>query len=445
MRSSRDLRLLFAGGGISFAGSMVTFVALPYQAYQLSHSSLIVGLLSLAELAPLLVTAFVGGALADAVDRRALIRWTEAGMCVVSALLLLNALGSHPQLWVLFACSMLFAALDGLQRPSLDALVPRLVSADQMPATSALMALRSEIGMIAAPALTGVIIAAGGLAVTYGIDVASFLVSLVALAMLGAAPPPIEGNELSFGAIRDGMAYAWSRKDLLGTYFVDMNAMFFGMPNALFPQFATRLGGPAALGVLYAAPAVGSFIVTLTSGWTTRVRRHGRMIAIAACVWGIGIIGLGLSPSLWLAGLSLVVAGGGDMVSGLGRTTMWNQSIPDSLRGRLAGIEMLSYASGPTLGNVESGLVDGLLGLRATIVSGGVVCLAGSALISALLPAFWRYDSRTGRLRRSGEDESVGVPPDPAAHSPYLGRPGGEPRVEGLHESRGPLDPGRGP
>ena len=232
---------------------MVSFVALPYQAYKLTHSSLVVGLLSLAELMPLLVTAFVGGALADAVDRRSLIRWTEAGMAVVSAMLLANALSSDPQLWVLFVCAVLVAGLDGLQRPSLDALVPRLVDPGKLAATSALMSLRSQVGMIAGPAITGVLIAAGGLPVTYGIDVASFAVSLVALAMLGATPPPPDEAELSLGAIRHGLSYAWSRKDLLGTYFVDMNAMFFGMPNALFPQFATHLGGPAALGVLRGA------------------------------------------------------------------------------------------------------------------------------------------------------------------------------------------------
>jgi MFS family permease len=444
---------LFVGGGISFLGSMVSFVALPYQAYKLTHSSLVVGLLSLAELMPLLVTAFVGGALADAVDRRSLIRWTEAGMAVVSAMLLANALSSDPQLWVLFVCAVLVAGLDGLQRPSLDALVPRLVDPGKLAATSALMSLRSQVGMIAGPAITGVLIAAGGLPVTYGIDVASFAVSLVALAMLGATPPPPDEAELSLGAIRHGLSYAWSRKDLLGTYFVDMNAMFFGMPNALFPQFATHLGGPAALGVLYAAPAVGSFAVTLTSGWTVRVRRHGKMIAIAAVVWGIGIVGLGFSPNLWLAAMSLVVAGAGDMVSGLGRMTMWNQSIPDALRGRLAGIEMLSYASGPTLGDVESGLVDGLLGLRTTIVSGGVICIVGTAVLASLLPAFWKYDAHQGVLYRSrvgAGGEGVGepawqpsrlVPPDPAAHSPYLGRPGGEPRADGPSESGGPESP----
>jgi MFS family permease len=179
-----------------------------------------------------------------------------------------------------------------------------------------------------------------------------------------------------------------------------MNAMFFGMPNALFPQIASHLGGASALGVLYASPALGSFVVTATSGWARRVRRHGRMIAVAAGVWGLGIVILGFAASLWVAAVGLVIAGGGDMVSGLGRMTMWNQSIPDSLRGRLAGIEMLSYSSGPTLGNVEAGLLETFAGLRTSIVAGGVFSVVGTALLSLALPAFWRYDAREGEKLR---------------------------------------------
>jgi len=400
LRESRDLRLLFAGGGVSFAGSMLTFVALPYQTYELSHSSLVVGLLSLAELVPLLATAFIGGALADAVDRRRMVRLTEVGLCVGSAVLVVNCLLGHPQLWVLFAVSVVLAAFDGLQRPSLDAMVPMLVRPDQLAATSSIMSLRSQLGMIAAPALTGVIIAAGGLTLIYELDVVSYLVSLGFLLRLGATPPPPGESELSLRAIRAGLSYAWRRKDLLGTYLVDMSAMFFGIPNALFPQIATHLGGASALGVLYASPAMGSFLVTVTSGWVRRVRRHGRMIAIAAVIWGAGIVLLGFAASLSVAALALVIAGAGDMVSGLGRSTVWNQSIPDSLRGRLAGIEMLSYSSGPTLGNVEAGILERLVGLRTSIVAGGALCVLGTALLSLVLPAFWRYDAREGEKLR---------------------------------------------
>lgn len=417
LRRSRDLRLLFFGGGVSFAGSMLTFVAVPYQAYQLTHSSLVVGLLSLAQLVPLLLTAFIGGALADAVDRRTMLRVTEAVMCLGSGALMANALLGHPRLWVLFVVVVVVAGVEGLQRPSLDALVPRLVPPAELPATSAVMSLRSQFGMIAAPAASGAIIAAGGLATAYAIDVGSFVVGLATYLLLSATPPPEEAD-VSLRAIREGLRYAWQRKDLLGSYLVDINAMFFGMPNALFPQLAAHLGGASALGVLYASPAFGSFLVTSTSGWTARVRRHGRMIAAGASLWGLGIVALAWSGSLWEAALALAVAGGGDMVSGLGRTTMWNESIPDSLRGRLAGIEMLSYSSGPALGDLEAGVVETLAGLRASIASGGIACLLGTGLVSLLLSRFWNYDRELGRKERFGAE--IPGPPDVA------GEPGPE-------------------
>lgn len=404
LRASREFRLLLVGQGVSFAGSMITFVALPYQAYHLSHSSLVVGLLSVAELIPLLVTAFVGGALADVVDRRKMVRVTETAMCVVIGVLVANSLAAQPRLWVLFAVAVAASAIDGLQRPSLDAMVQRLVAPEQLPAASALSSLKTNLGGVAGPPVAGVLIVWLGLPATYGVDVASFAVSLVALSLMRAAPPPVESAGVSWRAITEGFRYAWGRQDLRGTYLVDMNAMFFGMPIALFPQVAAHLGGSAAvLGVLYAAPSVGSLAVSLTSGWVSHVRRHGRAIAVAAGAWGLGIVGFGLATSIGslvavVAGL--VVAGGADMVSGLFRQTMWNQSIPDALRGRLAGIEMLSYSSGPALGNVEAGLVEALTSLRTSIVSGGVLCVVGTVALSALLPRFWHYDSRAAvRLR----------------------------------------------
>jgi MFS family permease len=402
---SREFRLLFLGQGVSFFGSMVTYVALPYQAYRVSHSSLIVGLLSLTELVPLLITAFVGGALADSVDRTRMVRITESAMCLVVVCLVINSLTSHPQLWVLFAVAFAAAGIDGLQRPSLDAMVPRLVSTEELPAASALSSLKSNLGMVAGPPIAGVLIVAVGLPVTYGLDVATFFVSLVALGLMRAVPPPPNSEGFSLSAIVEGLRYARSRQDLLGSYLVDMNAMFFGIPTALFPQVATHFGGAAILGVLYAAPSAGSLLVTLTSGWARHVRRNGRAVALAAGLWGLGIIGFGFARTLPLAIVGLVVAGGADMVSGLFRSTMWNQSIPDALRGRLAGIEMLSYSSGPTLGNVEAGLVESLAGLRASIVSGGVLCVVGTVALAVALPRFWNYDAVAGeRLRQMPPD-----------------------------------------
>ncbi|PZR84367.1 MAG: MFS transporter, partial [Candidatus Aeolococcus gillhamiae] len=391
LRESRDFRLLFIGQGVSFAGTMITYVAVPFQAYALTRSSLVVGLVSVTELLPILLVSFIGGALADAVDRRRMVRLTEAGLCVATGVLLVNAALPHPQLWVLFVAVALAAAMDSLQRPSLDALVPRIVRADRLTAASALEGLRGNLGHVLGPPVAGVLIATVGLPVTFGVDVATFIASLTALSFMNAVPPPPGAERVSVQGMLAGVRYAVRRQDLLGSYLVDMNAMFFGMPLALFPQIATSFGGPAVLGVLYTGPAVGSLLASLTSGWTRSVRRHGVAIGLAAAAWGVAIIGFGFAPTLWLAFITLVAAGAADMVSGIFRGALWNQTIPDAMRGRLAGIEMISYSSGPALGNLESGLVGALAGVRASVVSGGVLCVAGTAVLCALLPRFWRY------------------------------------------------------
>jgi MFS family permease len=206
-------------------------------------------------------------------------------------------------------------------------------------------------------------------------------------------------------SISEGLRYAKSRPELLGTYLVDINAMFFGMPMALFPAIAESFGN-ASVGLLYAMPAVGSLIATLTSGWTNRIHKHGLAVIIAATVWGIAIIGFGLANSLWLALVCLALAGGADMVSGLFRMTIWNQTIPDHLRGRLAGIEMVSYTTGPMLGNAEAGIVASLFSIRTSVISGGILCVLGSGLLAVLLPSLLHYDGRAGLARKESEEEA---------------------------------------
>ena len=394
LRRHRDFRLLYAGQAVTFLGSMITSVALPYQVYRLSHSSLVVGLLGLFEIIPILALAFLGGALADAHDRRRMVQLTELSMAVISGLLVVNASLAHPQLWLVFAGASALAGLDALQRPSLDALLPRLVERDELTAAGALSSLRTTVGMIAGPAAGGILVATVGLAATYAVDVATFAVSLVFLRLMRAVPPPPDAERPSLRRVVEGLRYARSRPELMGTYLVDMVAMFFGMPMALFPALSVQYGGAGVLGLLYAAPAVGSFVATATSGWTSHVHRHGLAILLAAGAWGLAIVGFGLSPSLPAALLFLALAGGADMISGLFRSTIWNQTIPDALRGRLASIELLSYSSGPTLGNVEAGAVAAAFGLRTSVVSGGVLCVAGTVLLAFALPLFRRYDNR---------------------------------------------------
>ena len=405
LRESREFRLLFAGQAVSLFGSMMTFVALPWQVYRLTGSTLASGLLGVVEFVPIFLLAFVGGALADAVDRRLMVRVTEALLALGTLVLVANSLLAEPRVWVLFFCAALFAALNGLQRPSLDALVPRLVGAEQMSAAVALKTMSATVSMIGGPALGGLLVVKLGPAATYSIDFLTFAASLAALCLMRAVPPPADAERPGLRSIAEGLRYARGRPELLGTYLVDINAMFFGMPIALFPAIAERFGGES-VGLLYAAPAAGAMCVTLTSGWTRRVNRHGLCVALAAAAWGLAIVGFGLAPTLWAALLFLTLAGAADMVSGLFRMTIWNQTIPDHLRGRLAGIEMISYTTGPLLGNAEAGAVARLFGVRASVVSGGVLCVAGTALLSLLLPQLIRYDARAGLARKLAEEEA---------------------------------------
>ncbi len=406
LRRHRDFRLLFIGRFVSFFGSMITVVAFPYQVYQLTHSVLLVGLLGVLEFAAILAVAFVGGALADARDRRSMVLLSEAALMVCSLLLAGNAAIPHPQVWLLFVVATAWGALDAIQRPSLDAMLPRLVAKDELAAAAALGSIRGTLGQVLGPALGGVLVAALGLSFTYMVDVATFVVGLACLWLMKAVPPPVGAERPSLRRVLEGLRYARSRQELLGTYFIDMIAMFFGMPMALFPAIAQGLGGPKVLGLLYAAPALGSFAFSATSGWTNRIHRHGMGVAVAAVIWGLAIIGFGFAPSLWLAVLFLAIAGAADMMSGVFRSVIWNQTIPDSLRGRLASIEMLSWSSGPALGNFEAGAVASIFNVRISIVSGGVLCVIGCVLCTLALPAFRAYDARLYHLA-----------PDPAAGS----------------------------
>jgi MFS family permease len=395
LRRRRELRLLIVGQSISDLGSMITFVAIPVQTYQLTGSSLHVGLLGVAEFVPMLTLALVGGALADTFDRRRLVMLAEMGALLVVGGLVVNSLLPDPHLWVLYAAAALIAACTAIRRPPLDALLPRLVERDELKSASALQWAIHNTASMVGPAVGGVLIATAGAAVTYTADLVTFGVSLAALASMRTPPPP-EGQALGIAAIAEGLRYAKSRQELVGTYLVDINAMFFGMPMALFPQLAQGYGGNAVVGLLYAAPPAGAVVATLTSGWTRRVHRHGRAVAYAALGWGLAIAAFGFAGTLWTALLFLALAGGADAVSGVFRATIWNETIPDRLRGRLAGVEMISWSSGPMLGNARAGIAESFAGLRGSVVGGALVCVAGTIVLAALLPRFLGYDSRHG-------------------------------------------------
>ncbi|MDJ0346404.1 MFS transporter [Streptomyces sp. H10-C2] len=394
-RSSRDFRLMWMAGVVTVFGSFLTFVALPVQIKELTGSAVAVGAIGAVELVPLIVFGLYGGALADAMDRRKLILYSEAALGLLSAVLLANTLLPHPMVWPLYVVAALSSALTGLQRPALDAIVPRIVAHDQLSAAASLNALRWQVGAIAGPSLAGVLIAFAGLSWAYAIDIGTFVIS-VALAMgLRPSPAAHDADKPSLRGIAEGARYAWSRKELLGTYTIDMAAMFFAFPTAIFPFLADDLHAPWALGLMYAAGSVGSLAVSMTSGWTSRIHRHGRMVVVSAVGWGLAMAAAGWMGEIWLVLLFLAVAGGCDMISGIGRSTMWNQTIPDELRGRLAGIELLSYSVGPQLGQVRAGGVAALTSARTSVWSGGVACVAAVGLLALALPKLMSYDART--------------------------------------------------
>lgn len=417
LKTSRDFRWLFSSGLITYLGSMITYVALPFQIKELTGSYIAVGLIAAVELVPMIIFGLYGGALADFVDRKRMIWATELGRTLLAAVLLLNALADQPRIWLIYVVSGLFAAVDALQRPSLQALIPRIVSHEQLPAASALSSVRWQVGAIVGPAIGGVIIATGGVESAYAIDLATFLLSLVLLSRLRPVPARPDAEKPSLAGIAEGLRYAASRQDLMGTYVVDLVAMFFAFPLALFPFWADKLGGPTSLGLLYSAGTVGALIATLTSGWVSRYRYHGRAIIIAAFVWGIGIALAGLLDNLVWVLFFLALAGGADMVSGLMRTTIWNQTIPDELRGRLAGIEMLSYLIGPMGGQMRAGFMASWMGLRAAIVGGGILCMAGVVAVASAFPKLRSYDVETNPLailerekRAMGQNEDIAKP-----------------------------------
>lgn len=395
LRRYPAFRRLFVGQTISTFGSEISAVAAPFQLYELTHSTLQVGLLSLCELVPLLTLTIVGGAIADAIDRRRLLLWTETLLAIVSAGLALNASLGHPRVWALYVLATLSMCIFSFGVAGMVTVIPRLVEPEELAAANAIESVYSSTTSVGGPALGGVLIAVLGIGGAFWLDAGTFAASLWSLWMLPALPPAHDADRPSVRSIVEGFRFVRSRKVLLGMFLTDSNAMVFGMPRALFPALANKFGGGASIvGGLYAAPYAGALLASLLSGWMTHVRRQGLVVAIAAALWGVAITAFGFAGSLWLALLLLAAAGAADNVSAVMRQTILFSVTPDRLRGRLSGIEFAQVASTPALGNLEAGVVASLTSLRVSIVSGGILCVAGTLVIAALLPAFIRYDAR---------------------------------------------------
>lgn len=390
-----DFRNLWVAGLVSYLGSMITYVALPFQLKEITGSYLAVGILGMIEIIPLIIFGLYGGVLADAVDRKKLIWATEAGALAIVGLLMANSLLPDPKTYVIYIAAALFAVVDGLQRPSMGAILPRLVSHEDLPSASNLLTLRWQFGVIVGPTLGGIIFSTFSTSVGFGLDIATYLFSLIFLAKVRNIPPTNESEKPSLASLLEGVRYALSRRDLLATYIIDLAAMFFAMPNALFPFWADELKASWALGLFYSAGIIGATAITLTSGWTARYRFHGRAVIWAAIGWGAAIALSGLTHSLILVLICLALAGASDQISALFRTVIWNQTIPDNLRGRLAGIELLSYSVGPLAGQLRAATMASATSLSFSVTSGGIICILVVAILAILMPDFRKYDAET--------------------------------------------------
>ncbi len=398
LRRHRDFRLLFAGQLISFLGSMITYVAVPYQLYELTKSNLMVGLLGSVQLIPVLVFGLIGGSVADTMDRRKLLLISEAILSVGCLALAINSTFTSPSVTLIFVVSALMQAANGFHRPAMEAMTQKMVDVKELPAVAALNSFRHSVGAIAGPAIGGILIAAAGAKIAYMIDFGTFVFAFIMLALMKRMPPPESVHSPGWSSIKEGLRFALKRPELIGTYVVDIVAMTFAFSTALFPAMGEQWGGAAAAGTLFSAMSIGALVITLFSGWTSKVSRHGAAVVISAAIWGLAMIGVGYAPSLATAVLFLAIAGAADMVSGLFRGVIWNETIPNEMRGRMAGIEMISYMTGPLLGNARAGWLATVTSTHISIVSGGALCFICVVVCGFILPSFWRYQSKASQV-----------------------------------------------
>jgi MFS family permease len=393
LRESAGFRALFVGQLVSFAGNQVTVVAVGYQVFLLTDSSLAVGLVSLVQLPPLLIGSLIGGAVVDSMDRRRLLLVTQVLLGLCSLALALNAMSETPRTWPLFVVTAVAAALAGLDWPARSAVIPGMVTTEQLPAANALWQIQMTSGLAFGPALGGLLIARIGSAGAFWFDVATYAVAFLAVTRLPPLPPAGGGTKVSFGSIAEGLRFIKGSRVLQGTFLIDINAMVFGMPRALFPALGLNVfgGGAATVGLLYAAPGTGALIGALTSGWVSRVLRQGLAVYVAVAVWGVCIAAFGLTTWLPLALLLLAAAGAADVASAVFRNTILQTAVPDELRGRLSSMHIAVVTGGPRLGDLEAGAVASLTTPRISVISGGLACVAGVAVLAWLLPELRRY------------------------------------------------------
>jgi MFS family permease len=399
LRRDRDFRWLWSGQVVSGIGNQITRIALPYQVYVLTGSTLAIGLLSLSQLIPILVFALGAGSLADVVDRRRLLMATQIALAACSLALVVLAVRGSPPVIVLYAIAAVAAGLGAVDQPARASSIPRLVPAERLPSAIALNQLNFQLASIVGPAIGGLLIATVGLAGAYAVDVLSFLAAIVALIAIHPLPPLGVVSRPGLAAINEGLRFVRQRRAILGSFVIDLNAMIFGMPTALFPVLALDVfgTGPVGFGLLAAAPAVGAFIGALVSGWVSRVRRTGRAILVAVVAWGLAITAFGLvTASFPLALVFLALAGAADVFSAVFRSVLIQLETPDGLRGRVTSIHTLVVTSGPRLGDIEASVVAALVNPQFAVVSGGIGCVLGVWVVAQRFPEL--ADNVAGRI-----------------------------------------------
>jgi len=405
LRTSRDFRLLWTGELVSETGSQIALVAIYVQVFALTGSVAAVGLVGLVQLVPLAVAALLGGPVIDAHDRRRLLLIGQCGQAAGSALLLFGALAGHPPLALVYAGAAVVAGFGGFSLSVRSSMTPNLVPNAQLSAALSLNQVMWSTSLIVGPAVGGIVIDQAGFSWAYGIDVATFAATIVACLLMRSQVPsgrPVdEEREAEAGAlsrgwqdITEGFRFLRGRRVLQSTFYVDLIAMIFGMPRALFPVLAmTQFGaGPEIVGVLFSAVSVGALLGALSAGWVSRIRRQGLAVLWAVAVWGLGIVGFGLSgDSLPLAVSCLAVAGAADVVSAVFRSTILQTNVPDNLRGRMSAVHILVVVGGPRVGDVEAGLVAALTTPTIAVLTGGLACIIGVGILALAVPEFARY------------------------------------------------------
>lgn len=393
LRESPRFRILYFGHLLAHFGRQITVVAVPYQVFLLTNSTLAVGALGIAQFIPLMAVSFVGGAVADAFDRRKLLVLGHVMLALTAGGLMLNAAAAEPAIWPLYALSALNAGLSAINGPARMAAIPALLRRELLPSGFALNSTMHEVAAAIGPALAGLLIAQYSLWFTYAAEALAFAAAAFTLVWVGPLRPEGGGRAVSVSSIVEGLNYLRGQPLLQSGFLIDLNAMIFGMPHALFPALGTSIfaGDASTVGLLYAAPGVGALIAALTSGWVSSVSRRGRVVVVAVLVWGVAITIFGTTSHLPLALLLLSVAGAADVVSAVFRNTILQLVVPDSLRGRLSAVHTAVVGGGPRLGDLEAGAVASLTSVRFSVVSGGIACVVGALAIARFMPQLWNY------------------------------------------------------